>query len=283
MRVGFHVSIAGSIDNAVDRAIELGCNTFQIFTSNPRQWKPKELASEEIEAFVEKVSSNDVKPVFAHMPYLPNFASPKDCVYAKSVETLKSGLERCLRLEIPYLVTHLGSHLGAGMHVGFERIINAVDKVFKAAGDCVMLLLENTAGTRNSMGGSFQDIQHIIERLSYPERVGICFDTSHAFSAGYDLRTQQSVEETIRKFDATIGYEKLKLIHLNDSFGDLNSRRDRHEHIGMGKIGEEGFKNVLRSKLIHLPLILETPRDARRNDITNLCKVKQLANEQTHS
>ena len=283
MRVGFHVSIAGSIDKAVDRAVELGCNTFQIFTSNPRQWKPKELASEETKAFTEKVNRNDVKPVFAHMPYLPNFASPKDGVYAKSVATLKSELERCRRLEVPYLVTHLGSHLGAGMHIGFERIINAINKVFKAEGDSVMLLLENTAGTRNSMGGSFEDIQHIIERLSYPERVGVCFDTSHAFAAGYDLRTQKSVEETIRKFDATIGFEKLKLVHLNDSFGDLNSRRDRHEHIGMGKIGEEGFRNVLRSRLVRLPLILETPRDARRNDITNLGKVKQLANARTQS
>jgi deoxyribonuclease-4 len=283
VRVGFHVSIAGSIDKAVDRAVELGCNTFQIFTSNPRQWKPKELASEEAKVFVEKVNSKDVKPVFAHMPYLPNFASPKDGIYGKSVATLKSELDRCQRLEVPYLVTHLGSHLGAGMHVGFERIINAINKVLKAEGDSVVLLLENTAGTRNSMGGSFEDIQYIIESLSYPERVGVCFDTSHAFAAGSDLRTHKSVEETIRKFDATIGFEKLKLVHLNDSVGDLNSRRDRHEHIGMGKIGEEGFRNVLQSKLARLPLILETPRDARRNDITNLGKVKQLANARTQS
>ena len=239
MRVVFHVSIVGSIDRAVDRAVEQGCNTFQIFTRNPRQWKPKELTSEEVKAFTEKVNSNDVKPVFGHMPYLPNLASPKDDIYEKSVETLTSELERCRRLEIPYLVTHLGSHVGAGVRIGFQRIINAIDKAFKDAGEGVMLLLENTAGTKNSMGGSFEDVQHIIERLCAPERVGICFDTSHAFGAGYDLRTREAVEGTIRKFEETIGFRKLKLVHLNDSIGDLNSRIDRHEHVGMGKIGEE--------------------------------------------
>ncbi len=279
MRVGFHVSIVGSIDKAVDRAVELGCNTFQIFTSNPRQWRPKELTLEETKAFIEKVNSNDIKPVFAHMPYLPNLASPKDGVYAASCETLMSELERCRRLEIPYLATHLGSHLGAGMRTGFERIVKAINKASKVVGEGVILLLENTAGTRNSMGSSFEDIQHIIERLSYPERVGICFDTSHALAAGYDLRTRKAVKETIRKFEETIGFSKLKLVHLNDSIGDLNSRTDRHEHIGMGKISEKGFRNLLRSRLGSQPLILETPKDARRTDSENLRKVRELAGE----
>ncbi len=269
----------GSIDKAVDRAVELSCNTFQIFTSNPRQWNPKNLTSEDTKVFIEKVNSKDVKPVFAHMPYLPNLASPRDDVYAKSYGTLVSELKRCKSLEIPYLVTHLGSHLGAGMQMGFKRIIRAINKALKVAGESVMLLLENTAGTKNSMGGSFEDIQHIIEQLSYPERVGICFDTSHAFAAGYDLRSHKSVDEIIRKLDATIGFEKLRLVHLNDSIGDLNSRIDRHEHIGIGKIGEEGFRHILRSRLGSLPLILETPVDVRRSDFENLGKVRELADK----
>jgi deoxyribonuclease-4 len=277
LRVGFHVSIYGSIDQAVDRAVELDCNTFQIFTRNPRQWKPTRLISETAKAFSDKVKSHDMKPVFAHMPYLPNLASPKDDIYKKSVDTLISELERCRRLEIPYLVTHLGSHLGAGMQIGFTRLINAINQAFNITGGGITLLLENTAGTRNSMGGTLEDIQHIIEQLTHPERVGICFDTSHAFAAGYDLRTEDSVEETIRKINQIIGFEKLKLVHLNDSKGDLNSRIDRHEHIGMGKIGEEGFRNVLESRLGSLPLILETPKDSRRNDVDNLRKVRDLA------
>ena len=218
-----------------------------------------------------------MKPVFAHMPYLPNLASSRDEVYKKSVKTLTSELERCRRLEIPYLVTHLGSHLGAGMQTGFMRLINGINQAFNVTDGGVTLLLENTAGTRNSMGSTLEDIQHIIEQLSHPESVGVCFDTCHAFAAGYDLRNWDSVEGTVRKIDEIIGFEKLKLVHLNDSKGDFNSRIDRHEHIGMGKIGEEGFRNILASRLGTLPLIMETPKDSKRNDADNLMKVKELA------
>jgi deoxyribonuclease IV len=277
LRIGFHISINGSVDRAVDRAAELGCNTFQLFTRNPRQWYSTEVSPETAKSFSEKVKMHEMEPVFAHMPYLPNLASSKEGVYEKSVETLTSELGRCKQLKIPYLVTHLGSHLGAGMQTGFIKLINGINQAFDVAGGGVTLLLENTAGTRNSMGSTFADIQHIIERLSYPEYVGVCFDTSHAFAAGYDLRTEETVEETISKIDDTIGFEKLKLVHLNDSKGDLNSCIDRHEHIGMGKIGEEGFRSVLASRLGKLPLILETPKDARRSDVGNLKKVKELA------
>ena len=277
MRIGFHVSIHGSIDMAVDRAAALGCNTFQVFTRNPRQWNSTELAPETVEAFADKVKNHDMKPVFAHMPYLPNLASPRDEIYAKSVKTLESELERCRQLEIPYLVTHLGSHLGAGMQTGFTRLVDGINQAFKVAGGDVMLLLENTAGTRNSMGSTFEDIQYIIERLSNPERVGICFDTSHAFAAGYDLRTEEAVEATVSKIDDVVGVERLKLVHLNDSKGDLNSHIDRHEHIGLGKIGDEGFRSILATRLGELPLVMETPRDARRSDVGNLEKVKELA------
>ncbi len=279
MRVGFHVSIIGDIDRAVDRAVELGCNTFQIFTRNPRAWKAKNLTEEETKAFIEKVNYHDVKPVLSHMPYLVNLASSREEVYSKSVKTLKGELDRCRKLRILYLVAHLGSHLGAGMISGFDKIVRAIDEAFADIDDRVMLLLENTAGTRNSMGGSFEDIQHIIERLAYPQRVGVCFDTCHGFAGGYDLRTQMAVEQTISELEETIGFEKLRLVHLNDSLGDLGSGIDRHEHIGMGKIGEEGFRSILRSKLGLLPLILETPKDWRRSDIENLRKVRELAGE----
>jgi deoxyribonuclease-4 len=277
LRIGFHVSIDGSVDNAVDRAAELGCNTFQIFTRNPRQWHSTKLNAETAKAFYDKVKMHKIAPVFVHMPYLPNLASPRTEVYEKSVKSLISELERCQQLKIPYLVTHLGSHLGAGMESGFTRLIDGINQALSYTAGDVTLLLENTAGTRNSMGSSFEAIQHIIERLTHPERVGVCLDTSHAFAAGYDLRTEETVKMTIIKIDDIIGFEKLKLVHLNDSKGDLNSRIDRHEHIGMGMIGEEGFRSILSSKLGELPLILETPKDIRRSDIGNLEKVKELA------
>jgi len=279
LKIGFHVSIVGRIDEAVDRAVELGCNTFQVFTRNPRSWKAENLKSEEVKAFIDKVEKFDMQPVFAHMPYLANLASPRQNIYEKSVETLKMELERCRVLRIPYLVTHLGSHLGAGKNEGFKRIIQAIDEAYSSLGEGVMLLLENTAGTRNSMGGSFEDIKHIIENLRSPELVGVCFDTAHGYAAGYDLRTPKAVQETIRRFDETIGFERLRLVHLNDSRGGLGSHIDRHEHIGLGKIGEEGFKAILKSSLSQLPLIMETPIDDRRSDIENLLKVLELAEQ----
>ena len=140
-----------------------------------------------------------------------------------------------------------------------------------------MLLLENTAGTRNSMGSSFEDIKYILDNLSSPDLVGVCFDTAHGYAAGYDLRTQAAVQETIRRFDDTIGFEKLRLVHLNDSRGGLGSHIDRHEHIGLGMIGEDGFRAILRSRLSRLPMIMETPIDDRRSDVENLLKVLELA------
>lgn len=276
MRFGFHISIHGSIDVSVDRAEELGCNTFQIFTRSPRQWKPSKIVPDVAKAFVDKLKNRDIKPVFAHMPYLPNLASPRDEIYVKSVNTLSSELKRCKLLNIPYLVTHLGSHLGAGKQEGFSKLINGINEAL-CNNEGVTLLLENTAGTRNSMGSTFEDLKHIIESLIQPEIVGICFDTSHAFAAGYDLRTEDNIEYLIQKIDELIGFDRLKLVHLNDSKGEFNSHLDRHEHIGLGNIGEEGFRNLLASKFSEIPMIMETPKDSRRNDIENMKKVNELA------
>lgn len=277
MKLGVHVSISGSIDRAVDRAAEMGCNTFQIFTRNPRGWRFKGMDQKEVEHFTRKLEVHKMDPVFGHMPYLPNLASPKEEVYEKSVVSLTAELRRCAKLRIPYLVTHLGSHLGAGASVGLQRVINAINQsIYKAEGR-VMLLLENTAGTKNSVGSSFEDLRSIIDQLAEPHRIGVCFDTCHGFAAGYDLRTEGAVEATIEKFDEVLGLERLKLVHLNDCKGELSSHVDRHEHIGMGKIGEDGFRKILRSRLGRLPLILETPVDKRRDDLGNLEKVRKLA------
>ncbi|KON30926.1 endonuclease [miscellaneous Crenarchaeota group-1 archaeon SG8-32-1] len=277
MRIGFHISIHGSIALAVDRAEELGCSTFQIFTRSPRQWHSSEITLDVAKAFTDKMMTRDIRPVFAHMPYLPNLASPRDDVYKNSVNTLISELERCKLLNIPYLVTHLGSHLGSGIKKGVVRLTDGINQALTITEGGVTLLLENTAGTRNSMGSTFEDINHIIENVTHPKMIGICFDTSHAFAAGYDLRTEENIESTVQKIDDLMGFEKLKVVHLNDSKGDFNSRIDRHEHIGLGKIGEEGFRNILASKLGTVPLIMETPKDSRRDDVGNLEKVKELA------
>jgi deoxyribonuclease-4 len=281
VRVGVHVSIAGSIDKAVDRAQEKGCDTFQIFSRNPRGWKIKALTKTDISRFIEKLNRTGLFPPVDHMPYLPNLAAPTDEVYTKSVEALTEELNRCNALQIPYLVTHLGSHRGSGKEAGLQRIVDAIDTAFSGIAEeanGVMLLLENTAGTKNSMGGTFEDIRHIMDRLEHKDRIGVCFDTCHAFAAGYELRTAESLNKTLQHFDEVLGLENLKLVHLNDAKGGLDSRLDRHEHIGLGYIGEEGFRVILNdARLKELPMILETPVDDRRDDLGNLEKVRELA------
>jgi len=278
VKVGVHVSIAGSIDRAVDRAQERGCDTFQIFSRNPRGWKFRELTAEEVRSFIKKLAASGIKPPIDHMPYLPNLASPKEEVYKLSIDTLTGELRRCEFLRIPYLVAHLGSHLGAGMEEGFKRIINGINRAFSKVENNVMLLLEITAGTKNTMGGTFGDIRLIIDGIEQEKRVGVCFDTCHAFAAGYDLRTEKALEETVRRFDEALSLKRLKVVHINDSKGDLGSHSDRHEHIGMGHIGETGFKIIIHHDAFkRLPLILETPFDSRRDDYDNIRKVRELA------
>lgn len=277
MRLGLHLSIRGSIDRVVDRAMERGCRTLQMFSRNPRGWHSKELGLEEVESFKMKLKRRGVCPVFIHTPYLLNLASPKNDVYHKSVEALKEELRRAAKLGVPYVVTHLGSHLGHGKGEGFARIVDAVDHSFSAVQNDVILLLENTAGTRNGMGSYFEDIQYIASEIEEEDRIGVCFDTCHAFAAGYDLVSRRAVEDTLRRFDETVGLKKLELVHLNDSKGGLASGIDRHEHIGLGKIGERGFRNILKSRLAQSPLILETPVDKRRTDMENLERVRELA------
>jgi len=277
IRAGFHLSIEGSIERVFDQARELDCNTLQMFSRNPRGWHSMKVDSEEIERFKSRLNYGDVWPVFIHTPYLLNLASPNEDVYHKSVEVLKDELDTAATLGVPFLVTHLGSHVGYGKKGGFKRIVDAVNYSFRESKNEVSVLLENTAGTRNSMGSYFEDIECILSGIEDETRIGVCFDTCHAFSAGYDLVSPLAVEGTLQKFDEVIGLKKLKLVHLNDSKGGLGSKIDRHEHIGLGKIGEKGFRNILKSNLRALPLILETPRDEKRNDIENLKKVRELA------
>jgi len=280
LRVGFHVSITDRLDKAVDRAVERGCNTFQVFTRNPRGWAISPLDEEEAQAFTAKAEAQDMRPVFAHMPYLTNLASPREPIYRLSRESLKAELQRCLKLRIPYIVTHLGSHLGAGMEEGVKRITTALNEALTQTGGEVTVLLENTAGQQHSMGTRFEEIQRIIENVERRDLVGVCLDISHAFAGGYEFRTEKGLNKTLQAFDSVIGLEGLRLIHANDSKGSLGSHIDRHEHVGMGYIGEEGFRTILRSRLSEYPLILETPIDARRDDRADLEKLKELAGAQ---
>jgi deoxyribonuclease-4 len=277
VRVGVHVSIAGSLDLAVDRAQDAGCDVFQQFSRNPRGWGFKSLLDDDCEIYRAKIKTTGILPV-DHMPYLPNLASPKPEIYEKSITSLTEELDRCGKLGIPYLVTHLGHHLGDGIAGGRARVIKAINTSLSASDNSVMLLLENTAGEKNSVGSSFEHIRGIMDGIDTPARVGICFDTCHAFAAGYELRTDEGIADTVSQIDELLGIKNLKVVHLNDTKADRNSGLDRHEHIGMGFIGEDGFRRLLHHPAFKdLPLVCETPVDDRRDDRGNIAKVRELA------
>lgn len=275
--IGIHVSIAGSIDKAVDRAVELGCGTFQIFTRNPRGWKFSDLRSDGAENFREKLYSSKLVSPLDHMPYLPNLSTPEEEIYKKSADILTEELKRSAALGIPYVVAHVGSHKGKGIAYGIKRISDACNTALKRADNKVMILLENTAGTRNSVGSTFEHLKQIIDRIRPNERVGMCLDTCHAFAAGYDLRSKEAVSRTISLLSEIIGLERVKAVHTNDSKGPLGSGLDRHEHIGLGFIGEKGFRELFSHEYFSgLPKVLETPIDDRRDDVGNIKKLKQI-------
>jgi len=279
MQIGCHVSISGSIDKAVDNAVERECSAFQIFTRNPRGWHAKDLLDSDITNFKEKLKASKIDrfATCAHMPYLPNLSTPKEDGFEKSVNTLINEVERCGKLGIPYLVTHLGSHLGTGEEAGIKQLVKGLNKAGQTKND-VMILLENTAGQKNSVGANFEQLAEIFNQLKPAKKFGVCLDTCHAFVSEYDLRTEKLVKDTLAKFNDTVGFENLKILHLNDAKGEIGCNLDRHYHIGLGNIGEKGLSEVIKTaNKKKIPIILETPIDDTRDDFENIRKVKELA------
>ena len=279
VQIGAHVSISGSIANAITNASKRECSAFQVFTSNPRGWHAKDLTDDGITNYKNNLSQSNIDRLatVAHMPYLPNLSSPEISVYEKSIHTMIREVERCDKLGIPYLVTHLGSHKGTGEDKGIRRLVGALTEVAKTNKD-VTILLENTAGQKNSVGSDFTQLAEIFFGLKPASRFGICIDTCHAFAAGYDLRNEKNVKDVFEKFDSEIGLKHIKIIHLNDSKGELGCHLDRHERIGLGHIGEAGLGQVVKlANKNKIPIILETPIDERRTDFENIRKAKDLA------
>ena len=279
MQIGCHVSASGSVDKAIDNAVERNCSAFQIFTRSPRSWHAKDLTKEVIDAFKSKLKDSKIDrfAICAHMPYLPNLATPKDDAFEKSVNTLISEVERCAQLGIPYLVTHLGSHLGTGEEAGIKKLVEGLTKAGQTKND-VIILLENTAGQKNSVGSDFKQLGEIFKQLKPGKKFGVCLDTCHAFVAGYDLRTADKVKETFKEFDKHVGIENLKILHLNDARGEIGCNLDRHYHLGLGGIGEEGITSVVKfANKKKIPIILETPIDDDRDDFENVKIAKGYA------
>jgi len=279
MRLGAHESISGGLYKAFDRARSVGCDALQIFVKSNRSWAVKPLTEEDIARFKAKAEETGIQPVVAHTSYLLNLGTPDDTLWKRSRDTLIIELERCEALGVPYLVLHPGSHVGTGEEVGLAQVAQALGEVHAATpGFRAQILLETTAGQGTNLGYRFEHLGWLLEHTPTGERLGVCLDTCHVFAAGYELRTPDGYAATMEAFDRAVGLGRLKALHLNDSKGDLGSRKDRHEHIGKGHIGLEGFRHVLNdSRLANLPGLLETPKsDDLHEDRENLAVLRSL-------
>lgn len=261
--LGAHFSVAGGLENALYTARELGCDAAQIFTKNARSWKEPELTDAQVHAFKTAREETGVHRVFSHCTYLINIASGDSEKREKSVNALAAEMKRSGKLGLEGVVLHPGAHLGQGVDRGLETARQTLDTVLsRDDGQFPKLLIETTAGTGTSLGSRFEEIGGLIRSLGHTQSVGVCMDTSHVFAAGYDLRSKDALEKLLQAFDTHIGLDKLCLLHLNDSVPELGSRKDRHAHIGKGRIGDAGFKAIIRdSRLATIPKILETPKD----------------------
>jgi deoxyribonuclease IV len=257
--LGAHVSTAGGVEKAPARGVETTCDTIQIFAKPPNRWASRPLAEENVTAFKAAVAETGIGPVFAHSLYLVNLATPDDALWKKSLDALVDDLERCEMLGLPGLVLHPGSHKGSGEEAGLARIAAALDEVHaRLPGYNVQVWLEITAGQGDHLGYTFEQIRQMIDAVARPERLAVCFDTAHAFAAGYELRTREAIEATWAEFDRVLGLEHLRAIHLNDTNKELGSRVDRHEQVGQGNLGLDPFRFLVNDPRFRgIPMVLE--------------------------
>jgi deoxyribonuclease-4 len=277
--LGAHMSIAGGVEQSLARGQEVGCDTIQIFVKPPSRWAAKPLADANVVAFHEAVAETGIWPVFAHALYLVNLATPDDDLWNKSLAALADDLERCEDLGLPGLVLHPGSHRGSGEDAGIARIVAALDELhLRLPGYQAQVWLETTAGQGDHLGYTFDQLRAMVDGVREPERLGICFDLAHAFAAGYELRTPEDWEATWAEFEALLGLDRLRAVHLNDSARDLGSRIDRHAHIGKGTLGLVPFRFLLNDpRFWGIPMVLETEKGPdMAEDKENLAVLRSL-------
>jgi deoxyribonuclease-4 len=275
---GAHMSIAGGMHKAFERGRSVRCRTIQIFLKSSNQWKARTLTDDDSMLFRVAREKSGISPVLAHDSYLINLASPDPDLHRKSLDAFVEEMRRANDLGVPCLILHPGAHLGAGVQAGINRVARALNRAIDRVGPPVRLLLETTAGQGSSLGSRFEELAAILERMRKPERAGVCLDTCHIFAAGYDIRSREGYEKTLREFDRLIGVGRIQAIHVNDSLKDLGSCVDRHSHIGKGRIGLEAFRCLVNDpRFVDVPKILETPKgEDMREDRRNLAKLRAL-------
>lgn len=275
MKFGAHVSIAMGIDKAPERAGDLGCECFQIFSRSPRGGKAPELKSELVESFLNECSKYNISEYYIHTPYYINLCSEKKELRDSSIAIIREDLERGSLLGVKYIMTHLGSSKDTSRNVAIKLIIEGLKIIIDDSNFTTKLLLENTAGQGATVGDRFEELAEILEGVRGYD-IGICIDTAHTFAAGYDIRGKKEFKNTLNKISDTFGIESIKLFHGNDSKVGFGERKDRHEHIGKGEIGFEGFKNFIKSPAFkNINMIVETPPDKVAEDIKVLKKLRE--------
>jgi deoxyribonuclease IV len=279
-RIGIHTSSAGGVENAAERAYRLGCNTFQIFSSSPRQWKPYELGRPQCEQMNLLRAKYDLKPLVIHTNYLVNLAGTSEVFLRKSIEAFRGEIERALALCAEYLVLHPGSFRGADRDKGLLQTaaaISAASNGLDLTKGGLTILIENTAGAEFSLGGSFEQVAEVIEHLRNHVPVAACIDTCHVHVAGYDIVSEDGFAATMQKLDATIGLKNVPVWHCNDAKAACGSKLDRHQHIGKGTIGIEPFRRLLNDpRITNAAFIAETPIDEPGDDRRNVAALKRL-------
>ena len=279
--LGAHMSIAGKPYQAIERGESIGCTAIQIFTKSNRQWKAKDLSEEGVSQFKKYWKDSSIRSIVAHASYLLNIGSPDRNTEKKSIEALEIELKRCAALDIPYLVLHPGSHANSDIDECLKRISKNLDYVLEKVPH-VNILLETMAGQGSQIGHTFEQLATIINESTHKRRIGICFDTCHAFAAGYDFRTEATYNQMWNEFDKKIGLHKLKVIHVNDSKKDLASRVDRHIAIGKGKLGLNAFELLFNDpRFFDIPKVLETPKEDISEDKKNMDVIKGLLKRKT--
>ncbi|HET8944320.1 MAG TPA: deoxyribonuclease IV [Dehalococcoidia bacterium] len=259
MRIGAHVKTAGGVDKAIDRAEEIGAETIQIFSGAPQAWRRKNYTEEEVATYKKRVAETGIAPAFIHGLYLVNLASENPDLLAKSYEALVAEMNAAHLLGARGVIFHLGSHKGAGYEACFRQVIEYCGKVVEATPDDAWLILENSAGMGGSVGSKFSELGTIIKECG-SERVKVCLDTQHSFAAGYDLKSRDGIERVMDEFDREIGLTRLVAVHANDSKCALAGGLDRHENIGDGHLGRDGFANIMsHAAFADVPFLLEVP------------------------
>lgn len=282
--VGAHMSTQGGVWRGVERAKEVGCDCVQVFTKNNNQWNAKDLQPDDIQQFESQMKATGIVRPIAHASYLINMAAPSDELWNKSIAAMVDELRRAEQLKIEGVVVHPGSFTTSSVEEGIQRIIDAVQAVLKATGGLrTKLLLENTAGQGSNLGSNLSELGTILAAVGQPDRIGVCIDSCHAMAAGYDLAEAVGLKKLLKDIDDQFGIERVAALHLNDSKKGCGSRVDRHEHIGQGTIGPEGFKRWLKNKSLRaIPMYLETPKGNDEEtgedlDVMNLRVVRELA------